>query len=62
MKLLDTSKPIKFGDQEYRLSPLTVADLGELQQWVYTKLPDPIAVAKELAKGEPAEIAKELLL
>lgn len=53
---------IELGGRTFKLSPLTVADLGELQAWVLAQLPDPIAVARQLAEGQPAEIAKEILL
>lgn len=53
---------VTLGGRELTLHPLTVGDLGDLQAWVHTQLPDPIKVAKELAEGLPAEVAKELAL
>lgn len=53
---------ITAGGASYRLAPLTVATLGELETWVMSKLPDPIKVARELAEGLPAEVATAILL
>lgn len=53
---------ITLGGKEYTLAQLTLADLAELEQWVFSKLPDPIQVARELAEGLPTDLAKEILL
>ena len=50
------------GQASYRLAPLEFADLQELEAWVFTRLPDPIQIAKELARDLPPDLAKDILL
>lgn len=53
---------ITLGGRFYRLSSLTVADLGELEDWARARLPDPIAVAREIVQGMPDAVAEKILM
>lgn len=48
------------GGTTYRLRPLNRADWGLIEERIKAARPDPIAVAKRLAKEAPIEAAKEL--
>lgn len=49
------------GGVEYRLGPLTRADWALIEAEIRKRRGDPVATARELAKGQPTELARELL-
>jgi len=59
--MLTNKATVTLGGKEWHVSPLTVEDLAELQTWVYSKLDDPIKVARECAEGMPENVVKELM-
>lgn len=56
-----TPNTIELCGNVFHLSPLTLKDLEELQNWVYTQLPDPIQIARELCKDLPEKVQTSLL-
>jgi hypothetical protein len=60
--MISETQSVKWAGREWNLTALTVKDLGEIQEWVYSKLPDPLEVAKKLAEGQDPSVVKELLL
>src|SRR4051794_27592650 len=40
--LTNTPRTLTVDGRDYRIHPLTLNDLGELQEWVNTQLPDPV--------------------
>lgn len=60
-QLTATPQTIELGGRPYRLSPLTLADMGELQAWIHAQLPDPVALARRLAEGMAPEVQERIL-
>jgi len=60
--LTGSPRTVTLGGEPYQVFPLTLADLGELQAWLDTQLPDPLAVVKRHidSGGVPMEQAKFL--
>lgn len=54
--------PLTFGDISLQAVPLSIDELGELESWIATKLPEPKALARELAEGQSPNTAQSLLL
>jgi hypothetical protein len=54
-------KSLTFDGRTYKVHPLTLADFGELQDWVDAQHPDPVAVAKQNLDDFPIPIQKHLL-
>src|SRR5437764_1256488 len=52
---------LKVNDRTYKLTMLTVEELGELEAWAKSRLPDPIAIARELARDQPPEVVNHIL-
>lgn len=48
-----TAQPqfLRIDDKEYRIHPLTFADLGELQTWIDAQFPDPFEVVSKAIKS-----------
>jgi hypothetical protein len=57
-----TAQPraIDLGGRSLRLSPLTLDDLGVLQAWIYSQLPDPHEAARRMGAGAPADVQSAL--
>ena len=51
-----SGETITIAGKTYRLAPLTVAQLGELERWVMSRTRDPIEIARELAKDMPQDL------
>jgi hypothetical protein len=60
--LTGSPRTVSLGGEPYQLFPLAIADLGELQAWLDTQLPDPLAVVRRHIDGGnvPMEQAKFL--
>lgn len=55
-------RPLTIGGQTYQLHPLTIGDLGRLQAWLETQLPDPVAAAlKHCTPDVPVATQKFML-
>ena len=61
--LSGAARPVIILGEPYAIYPLTIGDLGEMQGWLDSQLPDPLAIAQaHIAKGGvPMEQAKYLL-
>src|SRR5579863_5635291 len=51
----------RIGDRDYKVTALSLSDLGKLEQWVKAQFPDPIETGKRAAEGMPLEIAREIM-
>lgn len=54
-------RTIELGGRQLRLAPLTHGDLGVLQAWIHSQLPDPVALARRLAEGMPEAVQEKIL-
>lgn len=59
-----TAQPqiLKVDGKEYKVYPLTLADLGELQTWVDSQFPDPFEVASKAMKSGNFNVAQQQYL
>ena len=51
---------VQIGEAKYMVSKLTARDMGDLQQFVKSKCPDPRLMARELCVGVPDVVALEI--
>jgi hypothetical protein len=60
--LTGSARTVVLAGESYQVYPLTLADLGELQAWLDTQLPDPLALVRRHidAANVPMEQAKFL--
>ena len=53
--------PLVVGGVTYKQAPLTWRQLGQLESWIKSQFPDPMATAKKMAEGLPLELASEVI-
>lgn len=53
--------PIKFKGETIILPPLTLGDLGTIEQHILAERPNPLDLVKDVIKDLPADLAKDLL-
>jgi hypothetical protein len=54
-------RPLVVDGRTYLIHPLTLADFGELQRWVWEQFPDPLQVAADRLDLLPVHAQKHLL-
>ncbi len=52
---------VTISGETYALGPLNRSDWAEIERRIISLRPDPIQAARELARGAPVEVAKEIL-
>jgi hypothetical protein len=52
--------PVMIGEAQYLVSKLTARDMGDMQEFVKSKCPDPRLMARELCAGLPDIVALEV--